>query len=130
MRKPSKSMAMRQFDQAWERFCILLPAAPAPILARLHAGALLQATGSTAPGQDMDDEQAASAVRVLDHLCCQIADYRRARRDVIDAFVGAVCGGRQLGYSGQRLVGVRMPTIDSCNWRKAAAEAVEALGGI
>lgn len=127
MRKPSKSMAMRQFDQAWERFCSQLPAAPAPITARLRAGALMQATGTTAAGLDMDDEQAAAAVQVLDRLCCQIADYHRARHELLDAFVLSVSRGSTVCSISREISGLRISEPVVTNWRKSSALVIRLL---
>lgn len=128
MRKPSKSMAMRQFDQAWERFCSQLPAAPAPITARLRAGALMQATGTTAAGLDMDDEQAAAAVQALDRLCCQIADYHRARHEIEDAFIRSVSRGSAVCGDARRVAGLRADA-DRADWRREAASIARLLEG-
>lgn len=91
MRRPMKSAAAQRFDQTWELFCILLPNAAPPIVAELRNRALLAA--GVVQGQDITDEQAIYAMKVIDRLNGEIADYRRACHTVVDVFRRSVTAG-------------------------------------
>jgi len=126
MRRIRKSAAVQRFDQAWELFCGLLPKAAPPIVADIRSRALLAA--GVVQGQDMDDEQATRAAEVIYRLNYEIADYRRARHEVIDAFVHSVAGGRAAADI-RRRYDMRAPGSAASDWRKASETMVELLGG-
>lgn len=127
MRRSRKSAAVQRFNQAWDLFCNLLPNVAPPILVDLHGRALLAA--GVVRGQDMTDEQAIHAEKVIDRLNGEIADYRRARYELIDAFARSVERGSMGCINARQVNSVRLDASDANDWRKSANSLAEVLRG-